>query len=200
MRITKDKEERRQELIGVAEQLFRAQGYMDTSVSDIVRKTGVAQGTFYYHFKSKEEILEAVVHKTANALDARMRGIVEKGGEPPLRQIKTLLTIVFEFAAANQDLIAFVHLDSNALLHHRLMGTTARIIHDHLLALVVKGIQEGCFHVQNPEEAVDFFLGGISGVLHLQHMRKDPAQLQRFHAVAETMLQRILGQNEDIAS
>jgi AcrR family transcriptional regulator len=199
VRITKNKEERRQELIQVAERLFIENGYTDTSVSDIVRTTGVAQGTFYYHFKSKEEILEAIVHKSANTLDMQIRGIVEKTGEPPMQQIKTLLNTVFEFASTKRSLIAFVHLDSNALLHHRLMGTTARIIHDHLLALVQKGIQDGCFHVENPDDAVNFFLGGISGVLHISEMSQDPAHMQRFRVTAETALQRILGQKEGLA-
>jgi AcrR family transcriptional regulator len=42
----KDPETRRGELIDAAEELFLASGYEDTAVSDIVRKIGVAQGTF----------------------------------------------------------------------------------------------------------------------------------------------------------
>ena len=43
----KDPETRRSELINAAEELFLANGYEETAVSDIVRKIGVAQGTFY---------------------------------------------------------------------------------------------------------------------------------------------------------
>ncbi len=196
MRISKNKEERRQELIDAAERLFLENGYTGTSVNDIVRTTGVAQGTFYYHFKSKEDILEAIVHKTVQTLEVQLREIVEKTGIHPARQLQELLAALFEFVLAHRSLITFVHLDSNALLHHRLMGTTARIIQRHLLTLVERGIKEGCFHVSNPEDAINFFLGGVTGVLHVPSLSEDPVQLQRFRATAEIALTRILGQTE----
>jgi AcrR family transcriptional regulator len=52
MRVTKDPEIRRKELMDAAEKLFLEHGYEETAVSDIVKKTGVAQGTFYYYFKN----------------------------------------------------------------------------------------------------------------------------------------------------
>ena len=61
MRITKKPDERRQELIDIAEQLFIKKGYEQTAVSDIVKKAKVAQGTFYYYFKTKEEILDSII-------------------------------------------------------------------------------------------------------------------------------------------
>ena len=63
MRITKKPEERRQELIQIAEQQFIQNGYEKTAVSDIVKKAKVAQGTFYYYFKTKEEILDSIIDK-----------------------------------------------------------------------------------------------------------------------------------------
>ena len=62
-RTVKDTDESRSELIATAQELFFAKGYEKTSVSDIVNSVGVAQGTFYYYFGSKEAILEAVVEE-----------------------------------------------------------------------------------------------------------------------------------------
>ena len=60
-RIVKAPDERRSELIATAQQLFYTTGYERTSVNDIVKAVGVAQGTFYYYFDSKQAILEALV-------------------------------------------------------------------------------------------------------------------------------------------
>jgi AcrR family transcriptional regulator len=60
-RITKDPEVRRNELMDVAERLFAEKGYDHTSPSDIIREAGVAQGTFYYYFKSKDDLVRAVI-------------------------------------------------------------------------------------------------------------------------------------------
>jgi AcrR family transcriptional regulator len=48
---------RRRELIATAKRLFVERGYSQTSVASIVRETGVAQGTFYLYFKSKQAVL-----------------------------------------------------------------------------------------------------------------------------------------------
>jgi len=71
-RVTKVPEERKQELIDTAERLFLEKGYEQTTVADIVREIEVAQGTFYYYFSSKEEILEAIIEAfPAGLLDFR---------------------------------------------------------------------------------------------------------------------------------
>ncbi len=48
VRISKDPEERKNEIVDAAEELFVTKGYEKTSISDIVKKVGVAQGLFYY--------------------------------------------------------------------------------------------------------------------------------------------------------
>ncbi len=53
---TMTKEERRGQIVAAAREEFFEKGYHNTSVSDIVGKCGVAQGTFYLYFKSKREI------------------------------------------------------------------------------------------------------------------------------------------------
>ena len=59
-RVTKTPEERRLEIIQTAERLFGEVGFAKCSVEMIIREIGVAKGTFYYYFKSKEEALGEV--------------------------------------------------------------------------------------------------------------------------------------------
>ncbi|NOX90914.1 MAG: TetR/AcrR family transcriptional regulator [Gammaproteobacteria bacterium] len=58
----------RQRIVVAADNLFYQQGYENTSFSDIADVVGISRGNFYYHFKSKDEILNAVI-------DARIAGI-----------------------------------------------------------------------------------------------------------------------------
>ncbi|RCK10962.1 TetR/AcrR family transcriptional regulator [Bacillus licheniformis] len=43
----------REELLHIALELFATKGYHAAKISDIVKQAGVAQGTFYWHFKSR---------------------------------------------------------------------------------------------------------------------------------------------------
>jgi AcrR family transcriptional regulator len=51
----------RQRIIEAADQLFYRRGYNQTSFQDISDATGIPRGNFYYYFKTKDEILDAVV-------------------------------------------------------------------------------------------------------------------------------------------
>lgn len=68
MRISKEPEVRRAELVKAARELFDRNGIKNTQVSQIVDKVGVAKGLFYYYFKSKDEIVNEVVKEVMSEL------------------------------------------------------------------------------------------------------------------------------------
>jgi TetR/AcrR family transcriptional repressor of nem operon len=51
----------RQQIIEAADELFYTQGFEATSFADISEKVGLSRGNFYYHFRTKDEILSAVI-------------------------------------------------------------------------------------------------------------------------------------------
>ena len=63
MRVVKEAKERRNEILDVAERLFATKGFDNTSTNDILDEVGIARGTLYYHFKSKEDILDAMIER-----------------------------------------------------------------------------------------------------------------------------------------
>lgn len=70
IRVVKDPEERRTKLLEASEELFLQKGFGKTMVSDIAGKVGAAQGTFYYYFKSKDEVLAAILERIWNRFAA----------------------------------------------------------------------------------------------------------------------------------
>ena len=63
MRVVKKAEERRNEILDAADELFGQKGFDGTSTKDILEKVGIARGTLYYHFKSKEDIMDALIDR-----------------------------------------------------------------------------------------------------------------------------------------
>ena len=94
-RITKAPEERRQEIVETAERLFREVGYGKCSVEMIIREIGVAKGTFYYYFKSKEEILGAIVERTIAGLEEMAQAIADDPDRDALAKLALLLLSVW---------------------------------------------------------------------------------------------------------
>ena len=62
----------RQRIVAEADQLFYQQGYEHTSFSDIADAVGISRGNFYYHFKTKDEILNAVIATRVSDIEAML--------------------------------------------------------------------------------------------------------------------------------
>ena len=71
------KDDRPQEILDAAIELFVAQGFSATKVSQIARKAGVTPGTLYVYYKNKEAILQEVVMKTLNPIFSASDAILE---------------------------------------------------------------------------------------------------------------------------
>ncbi|MCC8357960.1 MAG: TetR/AcrR family transcriptional regulator [Oscillospiraceae bacterium] len=77
MRVIKDAEVRRGEILDAAEKLFNEKGYAKTTTEDILAMTGIARGTLYYHFKGKEDILLAMIDRQIEQREQAMRQIAD---------------------------------------------------------------------------------------------------------------------------
>ena len=62
-----DKRGTRRAILAVAQELFAAQGYAGTSVADIANRLGMSKAALYYHFRSKTEILRALLEEPVAA-------------------------------------------------------------------------------------------------------------------------------------
>ena len=69
-KIVKDFEERKNELLETSKKLFFSKGYEHTSVHDIIDAVGIAKGTFYHYFKSKEDLLNEILDLLSERIHA----------------------------------------------------------------------------------------------------------------------------------
>ena len=83
----------RDRIVEAADRLFYRQGYEHTSFSDIADAVRISRGNFYYHFKSKDEILDAVINvRLANTRQMLERWEIE--GKQPADRIRSFIHIL----------------------------------------------------------------------------------------------------------
>lgn len=83
----------RDHIVEAADQLFYQRGYEHTSFSDIADVVQISRGNFYYHFKSKDEILDAVIGlRLANTQS--MLAQWDNDGEHPAERIRSFIDIL----------------------------------------------------------------------------------------------------------
>ncbi len=187
------REARRQQLIEIAEKLFSTKGYANTAVSDIVRAAGVAQGTFYYHFPAKEDIVVEVVKRAVGTLAQELDQILGQTDLSPTARLEAVIRLIAEAAETKWDLLQFIHSDANLVIHERLQGTVSSLLQRRLTPLVEEGIRSGEFTVSHADETVEFFVGGLVYFFHDDASRGNPQRWRQVRAMLEEVLPRMLG-------
>ncbi|CAI0777225.1 TetR/AcrR family transcriptional regulator [Serratia fonticola] len=160
VRTVKTPEVRRAEILQAASELFQEIGYESTSVDSIVRSAGIAKGTFYYYFKSKDEVLAALAQQLCAEMVARSQIIAD---DPQLGAIEKFCTIIAsqnQTVEAGQALVEDLHRPENRALHERSNIETVLAFGPILAAVVEQGNQEGVFQVDDPLSTVQFILAG----------------------------------------
>lgn len=158
MRTVKSADERKNEILDVAEQLFAEKGFDNASTNDIIKMIGIARGTLYHHFKSKEEILDAIVERMISTSIARARMIIKDSSIPLLERFTGAFLSLNISSGAGAEVLEQIHKPQNALLHQK---TQERLIGE-VVPLIAKLIEEGnscnMFHSKYPLEAAEMII------------------------------------------
>lgn len=122
------KPDTRAAIVEQADRLFYQQGFEPTSFADIAGSVGISRGNFYYHFKTKDEILEAVIDLRLENT-ARMLADWDIQGETPTARLKCFIKILIRNQAKIMAYGCPVGTLANELskLDHPAKGDAARI-------------------------------------------------------------------------
>jgi len=194
IRITKKPEERKKELIDIAEQLFIKKGYEQTAVSDIVKKAKVAQGTFYYYFKTKEEILDLITERYISLNVEGYEKIANEEGPDALEKIIKIFQFSSSFRNKRTGLMRYLHEDKNAHLHLKFERKLPNMIAEPLSKIISQGIEEKIFDTAFPQEAAKAFIGISAMVMQgIYKIKQDSEEYTRMLLATIDFLERILG-------
>lgn len=155
---------RRAELVDAAERMFAEQGVSNTAVSHIVGEAGVAQGTFYLYFDSKDDVLVAVAERMVGGVIRAAEAGLESDA-PAAGQLRDFIAALgdFEEDPSRVELAQLLHRPENRLLHDRLEERLMPRLLPLVERIVEAGRAEGVFDVPDPRAAAWFVLGGLRG-------------------------------------
>ncbi len=111
----KSREERREELLACARQVFAEKGYHGATVDDIAARAGVARGTFYLYFDDRRTVFEALVDEFFVRLTAQIHSIDLESDEPPLRQLRNNLHRLVSLALTEPEMMKLLLHDAAGL-------------------------------------------------------------------------------------
>lgn len=186
VRTVKSPEERKLEIMGAAEKLFTKKGIADTSISDIVKSIGVAQGTFYWHFKSKQAVINAIVQSQCFCYSEVMLEIADNDELDAYQKIIAIRDQVFGNVIQGELNDQF-HIEDNREFHDSLIKEVTKTMIPILEKVVKQGMKEKIFMVSDANKAALFIFGATNMINEVEV--KDQTTLDKYkYAITEFVL------------
>ena len=193
-RITKDPQIRIAEIIAAAEELFNARGYQETQISDIVKAIGVAQGTFYYYFKSKEDVIEAIVRRKMDRILAEIEEIIAvKDLAAPEKMSATVRTAINCIRGRDGLLFQYMYSDQNFHILDKIGRQATEQFGPTLGKVIAEGSEQKCFHVDYPDETVEYIIAIIRVVVDSLYRKGAQERLAPHLEMAQRLIEAALG-------
>ena len=149
-------EKRKQELLNIAYDMFLTRGYENTSVDEIIEKAQIAKGTYYYHFQSKEQMLEEVIDMMINNEVEMAKQIITMDISVPQKIVGILTSI--KPTEAEQPIKNALFQPENVLMHHKIRKKLISILTPLLSEVIKEGVNKGIFECDNIPERVKMLL------------------------------------------
>ena len=142
----------------VAEQLFVEKGYDHTSASDIIRKANVAHGTFYYYFKSRDDIVRAIIDRYFARYEQYVEQVAANSEINAPRKLLMISEALFDLSRQKMRL-GVVNCDEMKISHYRGYSEHIRAkIIPIIQKIVRQGVEEGFFKIEYPDETADMLV------------------------------------------
>ena len=144
-----------EKILDVARQLFLEKGYENTTIQDLVdHLDGLSKGAVYHHFKSKEEIMDAVSDRmfTADNPFERVRGRCDLNG---LQKLQEAIRLNQSDEARTNLAIQSIPLTRNPRLLVEMIESNRRVLTPYCQELLEEGNRDGSLHTEYAREIAE---------------------------------------------
>ncbi len=157
MRISKEHDVRRNEILDKAAGLFEANGYNKTTINDILREVNIAKGTFYYYFKSKEELMDAIIDRYMEIGLERAEVVKARKDLSPTEKLLQVI-LALRMGGPKNGVIEELHNPENALMHQKSISGIVLGLTPIMTDIVNEGIAAGDFTTPFPPQTIQIML------------------------------------------
>lgn len=150
-----------EQILHVSTAIFTEKGYEKTSIQDIIDALGMSKGAVYHHFRSKEDILKAVMDKELGRAENLLARLIAETAAPNAREklVRILEQMILDPGRQQEsmDQILSAHIKNPQFV---LAGMKKGVQRDALIIadIMLQGKQDGSLQVEQPLECAEVFL------------------------------------------
>ncbi len=147
-------EETINQILTVALNLFMQKGYEQTSIQDIINELGgLTKGAIYHHFKSKEEIWQAVIDHAFKGVDEMLSGIRDDNGLNGLEKLRKISQVSLDNVARNELASVGPNLLRNPkLLAAQIENIIEKAVPVYIQPIIEQGMRDASIRTDYPRE------------------------------------------------
>jgi AcrR family transcriptional regulator len=185
-------------ILATASRLFAKKGYSQATTAEIAREAGVAEGTLYHHFGSKDGIFLTLFDET---MEGFLSGIEEilAGGRTGREALSALVRFHFGYVSRHREqfLILLRDFPVHLTVEHLAAGSPQRVRIDRITELfsrvLARGKSDGTLHLPFPvRETAEMLRGSFYGTTRLKMLDLIQAPLPRLARMMESYWQKAL--------
>ncbi|MGX7106456.1 TetR/AcrR family transcriptional regulator [Hutsoniella sourekii] len=187
------KKDRREQILSVTARLIEEKGLAHTSTNDIVQTLGIARGTLYHYYHSKEDILNDLVNQVSQDLFDQARSIANQLDLPVLARLWGVIASLNAEDLAGNELMNHIHQEENLLLHHKIQTQILKQLPQILLPVIQEGVEQELFATDYPYEALEMMVVYVTQVIDSDSLALDDLAKARRLQVLLKHMELLLG-------
>ena len=155
---------KRELILDTMQELFKEGKAGTASVRDIAERAGIAKGGLYYYFKSKEEVMDALIEREYEDIIQNCAQLLENSNLNAINKFALLLH-TYTTSYVDPSLDTYLHLPQNAALHQKSLAQILLSLSHLVTDILEQGIKEGTFVCNYPEEYAQILLSVFTFLL-----------------------------------
>jgi AcrR family transcriptional regulator len=192
-RVTKRPEERRGELLEAAARVFAEKGVSRATVSDITEAAGVAKGTFYLYFDSKDHLLGGLKERFVDQILSHASSLYERVGKDDWwALVDETVTSFVDFMDQHRQMCQVMAQEGITPETSPQFAECQRRIDEMFAAAIKMGVEAGVFEVSDPPLTGRLLHYALDGALIHAILYESDFDRARFVAAARDLVRRAL--------
>jgi AcrR family transcriptional regulator len=187
-------DERREHLLDAARTVFAAKGLSNATVSDVAEAAGVAKGTFYLSFESRDELLGALKRRFVDDLVARATVLYTRVGRDDWWALADVtVESMIDFMLEHRDLIQVFAQEALTPESREIYADAEHRLRNIFAAGIKAGMEAGAFRRTDPVLTATFLDHAIHGTIESAILYEGGIDRDHVVAGAKELMRRVLG-------
>lgn len=186
------KNDKKELILDAAERILVSNANENISMSLIAKEAGIAKGGSYYYFKSRDEVLYALIERAYHRAVCEYSNY-ELDSVSPIEKIQILLKTIMkkEFEDSKENVLHAVSISNDVLLHNYTKLAAIAEISPVLEKILAEGIENGSMHMEvSPSEVAKMIVAVFTFILDstVFNAEESKAKIAMFSRILETCL------------